>query len=127
MAELIEKEFVYQIMGCSMAVHKELGPGLREKTYERALCVEFRHQKILHSQQSNYTVKYRGEQIDEFIPDLIADNRVIVDVKAVREITDLERSQMHCYLRITGLKVGLIINFANPKLEWERRVLDTAR
>jgi GxxExxY protein len=127
MAELIEKDLVYRIVGSSLAVLKELGHGLREKTYERALCVEFRHQGIAFSQQVAHPVHYRGEQIDEYIPDLEVEGRVIVDTKTIPCITDTERGQMINYLRVTGLKVGLIINFKNPKLEWERIVLDSSR
>lgn len=127
MAELIEKDLVYRIVGGSLAVLKELGHGLREKTYERALCVEFRHQGIQFSQQVAHPVHYRGEQVDEYIPDLEVEGRVIVDAKTIPCITDTERGQMINYLRVTGLKVGLIINFKNPKLEWERIVLDSSR
>ena len=70
MTVLIEKELVYRIVGCAIAVLNELGHGLREKTYERAMCVAFRFQNISYSQQKRYPVFYRGEQVDEFIPDL---------------------------------------------------------
>lgn len=127
MADLIEKDLVYRIVGCSLAVLKELGHGLREKTYARALCIELRHQGIAFSQQAVHPVHYRGEQIDAYIPDLEVEGRVIVDAKTIPCITDAERGQMINYLRVTGLKVGLIINFKNPKLEWERIVLDSSR
>ncbi len=127
MAELIEKDLVYRIIGCAMAVHNALGHGLREKTYENALCVEFRHQGIEYSQQTEYPVYYRDELVDEFVPDLVVEERVIVDTKTVETISDEHRGTMINYLRVTGLKVGLIINFKNRKLEWERLVLDEAR
>jgi GxxExxY protein len=127
MTELIEGELTRRIIGCAMAVHNEIGPGLREKTYERALCVELREQGMSFSQQATFPVLYRGEAVDEFIPDLLVEGRVVVDAKTVPEITETERGQMLCYLRITGAKVGMIINFRNRKLEWERIVLDTGR
>ena len=127
MADLIEKDLVFQIIGCAMTVHNEIGPGLREKTYENALCVEFRHQGIQYSQQTHYPVHYRGELVDEFIPDLIVEQRVIVDTKTAESIIDVHRGTMINYLRISGIKVGVIINFKNRKLEWERLVLDKAR
>jgi len=125
--ELIEKELVFKIMGCAMEVHNELGHGLREKTYERALCREFGLQGVAHDQQLVYPVFYKGEQIDDYIPDLVVEQRVVMDAKTVEAICDEERGQMLNYLKITGLAVGLIINFKHPKLEWERIVLDTAR
>ena len=127
MPELIEGELTRRIIGCAMAVHNEIGPGLREKTYERALCIEMRLQGILFSQQASFPVMYRGELADEFVPDLLVEGRVVVDAKTVAAITDMERGQMLCYLRITGARVGLIINYRNRKLEWERIVLDASR
>jgi GxxExxY protein len=127
MAELLEKDLVYRIVGCAMAVHNTLGHGLREKTYENALCVEFRYQGIKYSQQTQFPVYYRNELVDEFVPDLVVEQRVIVDTKTVEAIGDDLRGTMINYLKITGLKVGVIINFKNRKLEWERLVLDEAR
>ena len=66
-------------------------------------------------------------KIDNYIPDLVVEEKIVVDIKTVEAIGDNERGQMLNYLRITGLKVGLLINFKNSKLEWERVVLDTAR
>lgn len=127
MGELIEKDLVFRIVGCAMRVHRILGRGLREKTYERALQVEFRCETITCSVQSPYPVIYRDEQVDEYIPDLVVEGRVIVEIKSIVSITDLERAQVLNYLRVTGLKVGLILNFRNASLEWERVVLDSSR
>ncbi|MFH0953168.1 MAG: GxxExxY protein [Verrucomicrobiota bacterium] len=127
MAKLLEKDLVYRIVGCAMKVHTEVRYGLREKTYERALCVEFRHQGISFNQQCVYPVLYRDERIDEYIPDLEVEGRVLIDAKTIENITDIERGQMMNYLRISGRKVGLIINFKHPSLQWERVVLDSAR
>ena len=124
---VIEKELVYRIVGCAMAVNNEIGHGLREKTYERALCLELEHEGISYSQQTKYPVHYRGKIIDEFVPDLAVENKVIVEAKTVESIRDEHRGQLLNYLRITGIRVGLILNFRHPKLERERLVLDTAR
>jgi GxxExxY protein len=121
---LIEGDLVYQIVGCAMKVHSDVRRGLREKTYERALCVEFRHQGMHFDQQASYPVLYRGEKIDDYIPDLEVDNRILVDAKTIPAITDTERGQMLNYLRVSGKLVGLILNFKNPSLEWERIVLE---
>ena len=75
--ELVEKELTYRVVGCAMAVLNELGHGLREKTYERALCIELRHQGLAFQQQHIYPVYYRGEHIDDYIPDLEVDDRLI--------------------------------------------------
>jgi GxxExxY protein len=125
--DLLERDLVFKIVGCAMRVHREVGRGLREKTYERALCVEFRHAELAFAQQASYPVLYRGERVDEFIPDLVVAGRTVVDTKCIAAITDVERGQMLNYLRVTGMKVGLIMNSSSPSLEWERIVLDAAR
>jgi len=121
--QLEEKELVFQIVGCAMEVLNELGHGLREKTYERALCVEFGLQEIVFSQQAVFQVFYKGEKVDDYIPDLIVEDRVVVDTKTIDAIEDVEIGKMLNYLRITGLKVGILINFKHSKLQWKRVVL----
>ena len=121
--KLILKEEVFQIVGCAMEVLNELGHGLNEKPYENALTVEFKIRGIAFDQQRRFEVLYKGQQVGEFIPDLIAFGSVIVDAKVIDQITDVERGQMLNYLRISKLRVGVILNFKHPKLEWERVVL----
>jgi GxxExxY protein len=121
--QLEEKELVFQIVGCAMEVLNELGHGLREKTYERALCHEFKLQGIAYSQQAVFPVFYKDEKVDDYIPDLIVKDRVVVDTKTVDAIGDEEIGKMLNYLRVTGLKIGLLINFKDSKLQWKRVVL----
>lgn len=97
-----------------------LGHGLHEKPCENALVVEFGLKGIPYEQQQRFQVDYKTVMVGEFIPDLMAGQAVVVDTKVVDRITDLERGPMLNYLRITGLKVGLIINFKRAKLERER-------
>ncbi len=127
MSKLLEKELVYEIVGYAMKVHSGIGQGLREKTYERGLCVEFRHQGLSFENQKEFPVHYRGELIDKYVPDLIVAGKIVVEVKTVESILDKHRGQLLNYLRISGLKVGLILNFKPMKFQWERLVLDTAR
>ncbi|MCH8020085.1 GxxExxY protein [candidate division KSB1 bacterium] len=89
--------------------------------------VEFKHEGLEYAQQSAFPVMYRNEKVDRYIPDLIVENKIIVDTKTVESIIDEHRGTILNYLRITNLQVGLIINYKHPKLEWERLVLDTAR
>jgi GxxExxY protein len=74
-------------------------------------------------QQRRFVVKYKGETIGEYIPDLIANNKIIIEIKTIEAITSHERGQVINYLRLTGLKLGLILNFKKSKLEWERIIL----
>lgn len=120
---LLLKEEVFNIVGAAMEVSNGLGHGLNEKPYENALVVEFKLRGILCQQQPNYEVLYKGHKVGLFIPDLVAYDAVIVDAKVIERITDIERGQMLNYLRITKLRVGVILNFKNPRLEWERIVL----
>jgi GxxExxY protein len=123
--ELILKDEVYAIISCSLEIINGIGHGLHEKPYENALAVEFLHRAIPFEQQRSFPVVWRDTQVGEFIPDLIAYGRIVVDTKTIDRITDHERGQMLNYLRITGLPVGLIINFKKKKLEWERVVLSS--
>ncbi|MDB6017006.1 MAG: GTP-binding protein [Pedosphaera sp.] len=121
--KLLLKTETQQIIGCAFDVLNEIGHGLHEKIYENALVVEFKLRDILFEQQKRYPVHYKNVQIGEFIPDLVAFNAVICDMKVIDQITDHERGKMTNYLRISKLRVGLILNFKNARLEWDRLVL----
>jgi GxxExxY protein len=120
------KKETQAIIGCAFAVLNELGHGLDENCYENALAVEFKLQGIDFEQQRSFDVIYRGIPVGRFRPDLIAYRQVVIDTKTIDRITDHERGQMLNYLRITGLPVGLILNFKHAKLEFERIVLSDA-
>ena len=121
--KLIMGEEVRQIVGCAFEVLNTLGHGLLEKPYENALCVEFKLRSIPFIQQPRFNVVYKGVKVGDYIPDLIVYNNIVVDTKTIEQITDIERGQILNYLKITGCKVGLILNFKHPRLEWERLVL----
>ena len=121
--KLLLKDEVLQIVGAAMDVLNELGHGYHEKPYENALVVEFGLRRIPFKQQQTYDMLYKGHKVGLFVPDLIAIDAVVVDTKVIERITNIERGQMLNYLRITKLRVGIILNFKNPKLEWERVIL----
>ncbi len=123
--ELILKDEVYAIISCALEIINGIGHGLHEKPYENSLAVEFRHRGISYEQQRSFPVVWRDTRVGEFIPDLIVYGKIVIDTKTIDRITDIERGQMLNYLRITGLPIGLIINFKTPKLEWERIVLSS--
>ena len=114
---------MFQIIGCAMEVLNTLGHGLLEKPYENALVVEFGLKDIPYKQQPRFDVIYKGVKVGDYIPDLIAFGKIVVDAKTIDRITNVERGQILNYLKITQLRVGLILNFKHPKLEWERLVL----
>jgi GxxExxY protein len=110
-------------VGCAIEVLNGLGHGLNEKPYENAHTVEFGLKGIAYEQQARFNVSYKGQRVGEYVPDLVVGGAVIVDAKVIDRISDIERGQMINYLRITKLRVGVILNFKRPKLEWERIVL----
>jgi GxxExxY protein len=122
-SKLLFKAQTEQIIGVAFEVLNENGHGLYEKIHENSLTVLFKLNDIAFDQQRRFPVMFRGVQVGEFIPDLIASNSVIIDAKVIDRITDHERGQMLNYLRITKLRVGLILNFKHARLEWERVVL----
>jgi GxxExxY protein len=121
--EPIYKEESKALIGCAMAVHNEVGHGFHEKPYENALVVELESQGIACQQQKRFPLFYKECWIGEFIPDLIAFDKIIVDAKVIDRITRQEIGQMMNYLRITGLRPGYILNFKHSRLEWKRVVL----
>ncbi len=122
-SKLVLREETQRLIGFAFEVLNELGHGLHEKIYENALTVLLRLNGIAFDQQRRFPVQFRGVEVGEFVPDLIAFGSVIVDTKVIDRITDHERGQMLNYLRITKLRVGLILNFKHARLEWERVIL----
>jgi GxxExxY protein len=122
-SKLILKAETEKIIGFAFEVLNEVGHGLLEKVYENSLTVLFKQNGVAFDQQRRFAVLFRGIEVGEFIPDLIVFGSVIVDTKVIERITDYERGQMLNYLRITKLRVGLILNFKNARLEFERVVL----
>ena len=105
------------VIGAAIEVHRNLGPGLDEILYESGLCVEFRLRGIRFTRQVIVPVIYKGEVIGEKRIDLIVEDRLVVELKAVEALTALHKAQLHTYLKILKLKLGLLINFNCPVLK----------
>ncbi len=118
--KLIHQKLSEAIIGCAMTVHNTLKPGLREKTYERALIHELTKRGIKTDQQKQFDVLYDGKVIDTMIPDRIAGDAVVVDAKCVTDFDDTHIAQIIGYLSITSLRLGLLINFKQARLQWRR-------
>jgi GxxExxY protein len=110
------------IIGAAIKVHKELGPGFLENIYEEALKLELAEAKIYYDSQKEVKIKYLDTEIGTHRLDLIVENQIIVELKASRELSDVHFAQLRSYLKATGLKVGLLINFAKPTIEIKRIV-----
>src|SRR2546426_3569903 len=105
------KHLTERIIGCAIEVHRELGPGLLEGTYEAALCIEFANAGLRFLQQHKIPVIYKGHLIGEYKPDLIVEDAVVVEVKSVERFDRVFEAQVLTYLKVTGKRIGLLINF----------------
>lgn len=112
-----------QIIGCAMEVLNTLGHGLLEKPYENALVVELGLKHIPYQQQAKFDIFYKSVKVGVYIPDLIVFGKIIVDIKTIDRITSVEKGQILNYLKICGMRVGLILNFKYPKLQTEKVIL----
>lgn len=117
---MLHEELSGKIIGAAMSVLNTLKPGLDEMLYENGLVLEFQHIGLEVEQQKQYPIEYRGQRIGNLIPDLIVDQKVIVDTKVVKAFDDNHICQMTGYLAITGLDLALLMNFKYAKLQWKR-------
>jgi len=118
---LIYEQESYQILGAAMKVHSELGPGFTEKVYQEALAIEFAERGIPFVREKEIHAIYKGIVLDgTFIPDFICDDKIIVELKAVKELDDVNRSQAINYAKIAGCNLSLLINFGESSLVKER-------
>lgn len=118
---LICKDEAFQILGAAMAVHRELGIGFSEKVYQDALEIEFQERGIMYVREEPIHAMYHGIVLKtEFKPDFICFNKVIVELKAVKELDDVCRSQTINYTKLTDMDLGILINFRSKSLYHER-------
>ena len=111
-----------KIIGAAIQVHRELGPGFLESIYEEALKVEFSEHRFHFDCQKEIKIEYLGVQVGVHRLDLFVENKIIVELKAVNELSDIHFAQLRSYLKATGLKVGSLLNFSKPTLEVRRVV-----
>ncbi len=117
---LKHEEITERIIGCAFEVINELGAGFLESVYEKALLLALRQQGLSAMAQRPVEVMFRGECVGDFYADIIVEENVIVELKAVKSIAPEHQAQIINYLNATGIEVGLLINFGNPKLEFKR-------
>jgi len=119
---LVHGSLTGRIIGAATEVHSKLGPGFLESVYERALAYEFELRKISFEIQKEIPVFYKNKQVKQFICDFVVDGRVIVELKAIKEITEIEKIQVINYLKAGGFQAGLLLNFGQKSLEYKRLV-----
>ena len=117
-------DITYKIYGAIYEVNRILGPGFLEKVYENALLIELHETGLKTENQVPIEVKYKGYSVGNYIADLLVEEKVIIELKTVENITKLHEAQLLNYLKATGVKVGLLVNFQNKKAQIKRMVLD---
>ena len=105
------KQLTERIIGCAIEVHRQLGPGLLEGTYEAALCIELQNAGVNYVRQPIFPVVYKGQTIGEYRLDLIVQDAVVVEIKSVERFDPIFEAQVLTYLRVTSKKIGLLMNF----------------
>ena len=120
---LLYAEESFKINGAIYEVHKALGPGLLEKVYQEALEKELKFQGIPFEREKSFTITYKGEELEQkYIADFVIYDKIVVELKAVEELLPVHRAQVINYLAITGLKLGLLVNFNTRQVKPERIV-----
>lgn len=115
------KDITERIIRCFYNVHDELGGGFLESVYEKAVLFELKGAGLKAEAQRVLTVKYKGEVVGEFKPDIVVEDRIILEIKAVGNLVPEHEAQLINYLKATGIKLGILVNFGD-KLEFQRRI-----
>jgi GxxExxY protein len=123
MKEMDINELTYQINGAIFEVNRELGAGFLEKVYENALLLELRDRGLDASNQVPIKVKYKGEEVGEYFADIVVENQIMIELKSFDSLNKIHTAQLLNYLKATGFKIGLLVNFKFPKAEIKRLVL----
>jgi GxxExxY protein len=122
MSKLIYPQLSNKILGIAFKVHNTLGCGLHESAYEEAYCIELANAGIRYERQKTIPVYYSGQYVSSFIADIVVDNTIILELKAVRELNPVMYAQLLHYLKLSRLHAGYLLNFHNKKVEWKRFV-----
>jgi len=119
--KLLYRELSFRIIGAAMEVHRVLGPGFLESVYEQALAHEFDLRGILFERQTDLTIQYKEIIAGHFRADFLVDEKIVVELKATKGLTEIDEAQLLNYLRGTRYRVGLLLNFGASSLEHKRR------
>ena len=124
MTELMFKEEVYAIVGAAMEVHREEGCGFAEPVYQECMEMELADRSVPFEAQKEMNISYKGRRLKKtYLVDFVAFGKIIVELKALDKLTSREESQVINYLKASGLKVAVLINFGATSLDWKRIIL----
>lgn len=118
--KILYKELSYRVMEAAFAVHNELGPGFTEVIYQEALIYELAQRDIPVERQKFISIRYHGRTIGTYKIDLIADGKIVLELKAVSDLADIHKQQTLAYLKATNLHLGILINFGKSKVQYLR-------
>ena len=121
--KILYKELSYKIVGLAIIVYRELGYGFLEKVYENALMVLLRKEGIQAEAQAPVKVQFEGEVVGDYYADILVEGKIILELKSTEKIIDAHRSQALHYLKATGLRLAMILNFGKDGFAFERLVL----
>ena len=119
-------ELTYEINGAVFEVNRVLGPGFLERVYQNALMVELRNRGLKAESQVAITVDYKDNVVGEYIADVLVEEKVILELETVDRLEKIHEAQLLNYLRATGIKIGILVNFKHIRAEIKRMVLDLA-
>jgi GxxExxY protein len=105
------EDLIHRTIGCCIAVHRALGPGLLEGIYSRAVALELKASNIAFDREKAYPVIYRGEKLCDQYLDFVVDGQLVLEIKSVEQLASIHHSQTLSYMRVSGIRVGLLINF----------------
>ena len=120
---LIDKELTDQILNAAVEVHKVLGPGYLESIYQKALTSELKQRGLSIEEQKEITVTFKGAEVGKHRLDIVVESKVVLELKVVTAFDDIHTAQIISYLKATGFRVGLLLNFAKETLKIKRIVL----
>jgi GxxExxY protein len=120
--KLLYEELTYRIRAVLYSVHNQLGPVHKETVYQRALEKEFKAQNIPYKSQPALEVRYRGSRVGAYRPDFSVDDRVILEIKSLPSLPETFSKQLDYYLKTTGYRLGLLVNFGSNRLQVRRRI-----
>lgn len=120
--DLKHNDLTRAVIGAAMEVHSNLGPGFLENVYEAALAIELNIRNVPYERQKAIPVMYKGEKAKDFFCDFLVDGKVLVELKAIQIMTEIEEAQVLNYLKVTGLQVGLLVNFGQRSLKYKRLI-----
>lgn len=121
-AKIIHKQLSYAVVGCAQRVHSRIGNGFPEHVYQKAMSIELEKAGIVHRVEAPATVTYDGVVCGEFRIDILVDNKIVLELKAVESLVDRHKAQTLSYLRACDVRLGILMNFGETRLVTKRIV-----